>query len=240
MLNCIVIDDEQQCVDVLSIMITTKFADRLSLVAASTDAEQSINLIKTFGPQLLFLDVEMPGFSGLQLLSRFPNRDFDVVFTTAHDRYALEALKTEAMDYLLKPISLQELTAAVEKVEKRHFLKQQAQTSTGQPHKLLLPSAKGSVMVDLAEITHIESDNNYSLIYFTQGPRMVIARTLKIFDDQLSSKGFFRIHQSYLINLLHLKSYQSGEPGYAVLSNGTKLEIARRRRADFLKAIGNL
>lgn len=241
MLNCVLIDDEQQCLDLLSAMIKAKFAGRLSVLAASTDAALGVELIKTLSPQLLFLDVEIPGFNGLQLLSQFPQRDFSVVFTTAHDRYALEALKTEAVDYLLKPISLQELTIAIEKAEKLATLRQQAQGKTAQhTHKILLPAAKGSLLVDTKEILHIESDNNYSNVYFVQRPRIVVARTLKTFDDQLSAKGFFRIHQSHLINLAHLQSYQSGEPGHAVLRDGTRLEIARRRRVLFLKAIGNL
>lgn len=238
MLDCVLIDDEQQCLDLLSVMIKTKFAEKLSVLAASTDAALGVELIKSLSPQLLFLDVEMPGFNGLQLLSQFPQRGFSVVFTTAHDRYALEALKTEAVDYLLKPISLPELAAAIEKAEKLATLKQGTKHSLLQ-HKILLPSGKGAVLVAVNEIVRIEAVNNYSTVYFSDRPRLVIARTLKIFDDQLSDKGFFRIHQSHLINLAHLKSYQCGEPGHAVLTDGTRLEIARRRRVMFLKVIGS-
>ena len=147
MLDCFIIDDEQQCVDLLTAMIRAKFANRLSVRAAVTDPQQAMSLLRTDPPQLVFLDVEMPGFNGLQLLKEFPGRPFSVVFTTAHDRYALDALKNEAVDYLLKPISLDELYAAVEKVEKRW-----SAAETAAPRKLAFPSGKGSVVVDLADI----------------------------------------------------------------------------------------
>lgn len=239
MLSCVIIDDERHCIDALFAMIKIKFADQLLVKGTAHEAEKAEEVIRTGTPDIVFLDVEMPGATGLQILSRFPERTFEVIFTTAYDRYALEALKTEAIDYLLKPISIHELATAIEKARKHIELKKASQAlQTAGANKIILPTGKGSMVIELKDIVRFESCNNYCTVFFTKAPKLVIARTLKVFEDQLQSrKNFFRIHQSHLINLDHLQSYRNGDPSYAILSDGTKVEISRRRKMDFLKAI---
>lgn len=235
MLNCVIIDDEQAGIDTLRAIIGQKFADRLCIVGTATSGQTGKALIDETSPDIVFLDVEMPGFTGMQLLAEFETRNFSVVFTTAHPEYALQAIKSEAVDYLLKPISLQELNMAVEKCERRMVLLQGSATDGDK--KISLPTGKGSVLAERDEIIRLESDNNYTTVYFTNRPKLVIARTLKIFDEQLSDKGFYRIHQSHLVNIKHVRSHINGDTSYAVLSNGEKVEIARRRKQEFLQAI---
>ncbi|HUC80601.1 MAG TPA: LytTR family DNA-binding domain-containing protein [Flavisolibacter sp.] len=234
MLNCVIVDDEQHCIDLLSAMIQKKFTGRLTITATENDAAKAVELLQSTTPHLVFLDVEMPGCTGLQLLAKLPQRHFFVVFTTAHHQYALDAIKSEAVDYLLKPIGLDELEAAVEKCEKREALLRQ-DASAQQKKKLMLSTGKGTLVVETDDIIRIESNNNYSTIYFTNKPKILVTKTLKTFDEQLSDKGFFRVHQSHLVNLSHVQSIVNGEPGFILLSDGAKVEIARRRKFDFLK-----
>lgn len=237
MLNCMIVDDEQHCIDTLAAIIKAKFAARLTVMNTFRSAKLAIDHLKKSPPDILFLDVEMPGYNGLQLLSEFPERNFEVVFTTAYDRYALGALKEEAIDYLLKPISVGELQTAIEKCEKKINEKRLAAAVPG-VKKLMLASAQGGVLANLTDIIRFESSNNYCTVYFTNRPKLVVAKTLKIFDEQLQEDGFFRIHQSHLINMRFAQTYENGEPSYVVLSTGEKIEIARRRKSDFLKQLG--
>lgn len=237
MLNCMIVDDEQHCIDTLVAIIKAKFAARLIITHTSRNARQAIELLQKTTPDILFLDVEMPGCNGLQLLAEFPDRSFEVVFTTAYDRYALGALKEEAIDYLLKPISLWELQVAIEKCERKIEEKNLA-ASLPAAKKLTLPTAQGALLANLSDIIRFESSNNYCTVFFTNRPKIVVAKTLKVFDEQLQDDGFFRVHQSHLINLRFAQSYENGEPSYVVLSNGEKIEIARRRKSDFLKMMG--
>jgi len=232
-----IVDDEQHCIDTLTAIIKAKFAARLHIIQTSRNARQAIELLKKSAPDVLFLDVEMPGYNGLQLLAEIPERNFEVVFTTAYDRYALGALKEEAVDYILKPISVSELQVAIEKCELKIDEKNLA-ASLPAVKKLSLPTAQGVLLVGLSDIVRFESSNNYCTVFFTNRPKIVVAKTLKIFDEQLQDDGFFRVHQSHLINMRFAQTYQSGEPSYVMLTNGEKIEIARRRKADFLKLMG--
>jgi len=232
-----IVDDEQHCIDTLAAIIKAKFAARLTVTNTSRNAKLAIEQLKKSPPDILFLDVEMPGYNGLQLLSEFSERSFEVVFTTAYDRYALGALKEEAIDYLLKPISVSELQTAIEKCERKIHEKQIA-AAIPSAKKLVLPSAQGALLANLNDIIRFESSNNYCTVYFTNRPKLVVAKTLKVFDDQLQNDGFFRVHQSHLINMRSAQTYENGEPSYVVLSNGEKIEIARRRKSDFLKLMG--
>lgn len=231
-----IVDDEQHCIDTLTAIIKAKFAARLTVISTSRNAKLAIDLLKKTTPDILFLDVEMPAYNGLQLLAEFPDRNFEVVFTTAYDRYALGALKEEAIDYLLKPISVGELQTAVEKCERKVNEKKLAAGPAGK--KLVLSSTQGALLADLNDIIRLESSNNYCTVYFINRPKLVVAKTLKVFDDQLHNDGFFRVHQSHLINMRFAQTYENGEPSYVVLSNGEKIEIARRRKSDFLKVMG--
>ncbi len=236
MLSCVIIDDELHGIKLLSVMLEKRFADSVVLRGSACNAEAGIQLINDTLPDLVFLDVEMPGETGLQMLSHFPDRTFSVVFTTAHTGYALEAIKKEAADYLLKPIALDELTVALERCEKRL-----AQQDAGQDKKatntISLPTHKGLRVTLLSDIIRMEAENNYTIVHFAGIQKIVVARTLGLFEEKLKDAGFYRIHHSHLINMAHLVSYETGERSYASLTDGKKIEIARRRKSGFLKKI---
>lgn len=241
MLSCVIIDDEMHCVDALSAMIKKRCSTKIIIAGSTIDSSKAPDLIKRVNPDVVFLDVEMPGFTGMQVLSHFPEKNFCLVFTTAHDRYALQALKTGATDYLLKPISVGELNAAIDKciVQKLGGVSLNTEDA-GTHQKIMIASSKGIMLADLKDIIRIESSSNYCTFYFTNKPTITVAKTLKEFDEYLKPDGFFRVHQSHLINLLHLESYESGTTDYVVLSNKEKIEISRRRKADFLEKLATL
>jgi len=239
MIKCIIIDDEQHCIDALSAILKHRFADRVHVLAGETDARNAVSLIAQKQPDLLFLDVEMPYLNGLDLLKIFPDRTFKVIFTTAHDKYALQALKTEALDYILKPISVEELNEAISKFEKQNIVRKPEEKSLS-TNKLSLPTNKGLLFTDLNDIVRIESDNNYCTIYFINKPKLVVAKTLKEFEEILLQANFFRVHQSHIVNLKHVESYHTDVVDQVLLSNGDKVEVSRRRKAAFIEKFASL
>ena len=242
MLSCVIIDDEMHCVDALAAMIKKRFSDKIKVSGSTIDSLEAAELIKRVNPDVVFLDVEMPNFSGMQVLSHFPEKNFCLVFTTAHDRYALQALKTGATDYLLKPINIGELSAAIDKcITQKAPGFQPVGEEEGTTHqKIMIASIKGILLADVKDIIRIESSSNYCTFHFINKPTITVAKTLKEFDEYLKHDKFFRVHQSHLINLLHVESYETGTTDYVVMSNKEKIEISRRRKADFLEKLSTL
>ena len=199
MLNCYIVDDEQNAVDALAAMLKKKFALQVKICGSNIKASVAIEEIEQYKPDVVFLDVEMPEMNGLELLKHFPERNFDIIFTTAHEKYALPALKAAATDYLVKPLSPQDVYDALHKCFHKAALKE----TVNQPalHKISLASANGLVLVNTDDIIRIEAQNNYSHFYFTNRSKIIVSKTLKEFDGQLSARNFFRVHQSHLINL---------------------------------------
>ena len=191
-----------------------------------------IDEIDALQPDVLFLDVEMHGMNGIEVVRHFPQRKFNIIFTTAHERYALPALKAAATDYLVKPLSPQDVYDALQKC-------MTPGTVTADPkpaiaHRITLSTASEILVVDTDEIIRVEADNNYSQFYFINRPKILISKTLKEFEELLLPHNFFRVHQSHLINLMHVESVLSEDGGYVVMKQGHKVEISRRRKADFL------
>ncbi|RYY56828.1 MAG: response regulator transcription factor [Chitinophagaceae bacterium] len=242
MINCIIVDDEQHCVDTLTAMLQAKFADSVTVSASTTDSRKAAKLIAEHSPHIVFLDVEMPHITGIQLMHSFARRDFAVIFTTAHDRYALQALKTEAVDYLLKPISLSELGEAIDKASQRLVqLRPAASPKAEQPNqKLLVPTSNGLLAANIPDIIRVESSSNYCTFYITGKPKIVVARTLKEYEEILVPSGFFRVHQSHLINLSHVEYFKPGLEEYVILTNGDQVEVSRRRKTEFLQKLATL
>jgi len=243
MLNCVIIDDELNCIDALSAMIKKKFSDKIKVIGTTIEAQEAAELIKRMNPDVVFLDVEMPGYNGMQVLSHFPEKNFAIVFTTAHDKYALKALKAEATDYLLKPINIGELQAAIEKCifqKELGLYKNDSADKKNTNQKIMLSSTKGILLADVKDIIRIEASNNYCTFYFINKPKLTVAKTLKEFDEYLRNNNFFRVHQSHLINLLFVEYYESGVTDYVVLTNKEKIEISRRRKAEFLEKLSSL
>lgn len=239
MLKCFILDDEQQAVDALAAMLKKKFPAQVEVVGMQTDPFKAITEIESTNPDILFLDVEMPVLSGLEFLKHFPIRNFQVIYTTAHEKYALPALKAAATDYLLKPISPQDVHDAIQKcmsIHHEHIGKKIETTTT----KITLPSMQELVIVDISSIIRVEANNNYSHFYFLDRPKLIVSKTLKEFEVQLLPHHFYRVHQSHLVNLAHIDSILTQGGDYALMKKGDKVEISRRKKTALLQALKQL
>ncbi|NIG53440.1 LytTR family DNA-binding domain-containing protein [Chitinophaga sp. Cy-1792] len=246
-IKAIIVDDEQHCVDALHTMLLKK-CPGVNVVGCVNSVKEAKILIDELQPDLVFLDVEMPHQNGFELLRLFEKITFDVIFTTAYEQYALKAIKFNALDYLLKPFSVQELQESLDKFrEKQQNRTKEVSTSPlevflqnmktlQQTHrKIALPTINGLVFMPVQNIVRCESTGNYTKIFFTDKKNLMVSRPLKEFEELLTDVDFFRVHNSHLINLQQMQSYIQGEGGFALMSDGTQVEVSRRRKAEFLK-----
>ncbi len=241
-MNCMIVDDEQHCIDGLMAMLNNRFAEEVKVVCTSNDPVMAHQLINEYKPDVLFLDVEMPRLNGIDLLKMIPNRKFEVVFTTAYEKYAVEAIKASAADYLVKPFSIDDLSDALkrcrEKLEINKKIAKALPAKTEQVRFAITAQNGTMLIIDPSEIIWIKAESNYSTIHFTDRPKLLVAKTLKEFDEQLTPHQFFRMHSGSLINLMHVKLFHStGGEDYVQMINGDKVELARRRKQDFFEII---
>jgi two-component system, LytTR family, response regulator len=235
MLKCYIVDDEQNAVDALVAMLKKKFVQQVIICGSNIKASAAIEEIELLKPDVLFLDVEMPSMTGLDLLKHFPDRNFHVIFTTAHEKYALPALKAAATDYLVKPLSPQDVYDALQKCAEKKLLKEQNKITVA--HKITITTSHEILLVNVQDIVRIEANNNYSHFYFTNRPKVIVSKTLKEFEDQLTIYNFYRVHQSHLINLNYIEAVKSNDGDYVLLQHGHRVEISRRKKTDFLLKI---
>jgi len=246
-IKAIIVDDEQHCIEALHTMLQKKCPE-VTVVGSVNSVKDARDMISELQPDVVFLDVEMPHQNGFELLKLFDKINFDVIFTTAYEQYALKAIKFNALDYLLKPFSVKELQDAIQKcVSRRNGLAGETQHSPievflqnmktlHQTHKkIALPTINGLVFMPVQNIVRCESTGNYTRIFFTDKKNLMVSRPLKEFEELLTDVDFFRVHNSHLINLQQMQSYIQGEGGFALMSDGTQVEVSRRRKADFLK-----
>lgn len=246
-IRAIIVDDEQHCIDALQTMLQKKCPE-VTVLGGVNSVKEARDLIEEVQPDLVFLDVEMPYQNGFELLKLFDTVTFDVIFTTAYEQYALKAIKFNALDYLLKPFSIKELQDAVQKCMERRNGRQkeyapsplemflQNMKTLHQTHKkIALPTINGLVFMPVQNIVRCESTGNYTRIFFTDKKNLMVSRPLKEFEELLGDVDFFRVHNSHLINLQQMQSYIQGEGGFALMSDGTQVEVSRRRKAEFLK-----
>ncbi|SIO54189.1 LytR/AlgR family response regulator transcription factor [Chitinophaga niabensis] len=245
-IKAIIVDDEQHCIDALQTMLQKKCPE-VTVLAGVNSVQDAKQIIDDLRPDLVFLDVEMPHQNGFELLKLYDKVHFDVIFTTAYEQYALKAIKFNALDYLLKPFSVQELQEALRKFHERRLNKQDNSTAPLEVFlqnmktlqqtnkKIALPTINGLVFMPVQNIVRCESTGNYTKIFFTDKKQLLVSKPLKEFEELLTDVDFFRIHNSHLINLQQMESYIQGEGGFALMSDGTQVEVSRRRKADFLK-----
>jgi two-component system, LytTR family, response regulator len=247
-LKAIIIDDESSSRNTLRQKIAT-YCKELEIVTECEDGESGIESIDRVKPDIVFLDVEMPRMNGFVMLQNLKNRDFELIFTTAYDHYAIRAIRYSALDYLVKPIDIEELKAAITKaVEKRirylpnerietllHNLLDEKNVAT----RIAIPSQEGLQFVEITDIIYLEAESNYTIIYIRGGHKITVSKTLKDFEELLSPQLFIRIHHSHIINKSHIQKYLRGEGGQVIMSNGKTLDVARRKKEEFLKAIGH-
>lgn len=248
-MHAVIIDDEKHCRDVLQ-MLLTRYCPEVTIDALCADAEEGLKAIEKLQPQLVFLDVEMPGLNGFEMLESCTRRGFAVVFTTAYDQYAIKAIRHSALDFLLKPIDKEELVQSVQKA-----LTQQAPATGAKVDALLqflhqhvtpnerlaLPTEDGLRMMPIKDITYCESAGGYTKVFLAQqGLPTLICRSLKEVEEALKEKGFFRVHNSYLINLSFMHKYIKGDGGEIIMSDGKNIPVSRNRKQDFLMRIERL
>ena len=239
-MNCIIIDDEKHCIKTLTNLLETNFSE-VKILASCFDSTKAFDLIRQHKPDFIFLDIEMPLLNGFDLLSKFDHLDFDVIFTTAYDSYAIKAIKYSALDYLLKPISKEDLAAAIEKLKAKQgtISKAQLQMATAvhnrqMPDTIALPTSDGLTFASVNEIVYCTADGSYTRVSMLDKSEILLSKTLGDVEELLHDYNFFRIHHSTLINLKQVKKYIRGEGGEVIMSNGKSLQVARTRKTDFL------
>jgi len=246
MVTAIIIDDEAKGRLALREKLST-YCPQVLVLAEASSGKDALLLIEQHKPKLIFLDIEMPHMNGFEMLNALPEKNFQVIFTTAYDQYAIRAIKYAAFDYLLKPIDIEELKTAVEKItsNKNHQTKKQAellqeniQHPKKQLNKLAIPTLDGLLFFDIKDIIHLEANSNYTFINLLGKTKITASKTLKEFEDILPENIFFRTHHSHLINLNYIKRYIKGDGGQIELQNGTYVDVSRRKKEAFLKVIG--
>ncbi len=246
MITAIIIDDEAKGRLALREKLLT-YCPQINIVAEAANGQDALVLIEKYKPHLIFLDIEMPKMNGFEMLNALPEKNFHVIFTTAYDHYAIKAIKYAAFDYLLKPIDIEELKTAVEKIDTKQnnqtkkqveLLQQNMQHPKRQLNKLAIPTLEGLLFVDINDIIHLEANSNYTYIYLVNKTKITASKTLKEFEELLPDDIFFRTHHSHLINLNYIKRYIKGDGGQIELQNGTYVDVSRRKKEEFLKAIG--
>ncbi len=242
-MKAIIIDDEPQARNVIQ-RIVDKYCPEIQVIATAKDGIEGLKMILKYQPDVVFLDIEMPNMNGFQMLEALGNEDmnFTLIFTTAYDKFAVQAFKYSAFEYLLKPIDEEEFVAAVQKLQKKNTPSQQIQqlrqnlNSKGAFNKLTIAHTRGMTFIEVSDIIALEADGNYTKIFTVNGEYVLASKTLGYFDELLSERPlFFRTHKQFIINLNFIKEYLSGDYNEIILKNGMIIKLARTRREAFLE-----
>ena len=239
----VIIDDEPKNIRILKNLLEN-YCPGITIAGEAGNAETAYQVIKKTEPEIVFLDIEMPGANAFDLLDKLMPINFEVIFITAFDNYSLKAFKYAALDYLLKPVNIEELQAAVNKAvaktqhktinQQLQMLFQNIQAPKTQLKKMAIPTINGLVFITIEDIMRLEANGNYTTIILKNKERITASKNIKEYEDILPVELFFRVHNSHIINLNCIKTYQKGRGGYVVLDDGTHIEVATRRKDDFL------
>ncbi len=241
MLDAIIIDDEQAA-QLTLMSFLQMHCPTVNVVGTANGVEEGLKLLAHKKTDLLFLDIKMNDGTGFDLLKRLPQINFNLIFTTAYDEYALKAFKFSAIDYLLKPIDPLELKDAVSKIKIESSNTSKSLDSMMEMYsnkvfdKLAIPSVDEFSFVHLSQIIRCEASSNYTIIFLENGKKIVAPKTLKEFETLLSSEGFFRVHQSHLISLNHIKQFQKNK-NKIIMNDASEVEVSRRKKSIFLELI---
>ena len=248
-MKALIIDDEPHCVETLRLYLE-RYCPEVEITGECFDGDCAVKSIRDQNPDLIFLDIEMPKMNGFEVLEAVKDEKFEVIFTTAYDQFAIKAFKVSAADYLLKPIDKEELKSAVSQVRSRlenknglsaetyrqqlEYLLENIHNQNNNFPNIALPTLAGLEMIKAEHIVHGEADGNYTRLHLEDGGSILISKTLKEVETLLENHNCVRIHNSHLINLLHLKRYVRGDGGYVVLSNGKSVNVSRSKKDDLL------
>jgi len=244
-IKALIIDDEALSADMLNYLIE-KNVPAISQVKRTTSAMEGLNMIESFKPEILFLDIQMPFLSGFELLAKLPNHPFSVIFTTAYNKYAIKAIRFSALDYLLKPIDAEELVQAIDRYLQQKNEKKQSQdlysnfmnnlqASEGKQYRLALHTHHGLKLVTPQEIVRCEASNNYTIFYLTDNTSITTSKTIKEYEEILAEYNFVRVHKSHLVNLSFVE--QLTNKHQLLLSNKTLVDVSRRRKSELLEVL---
>jgi two-component system LytT family response regulator len=246
MLKAIIVDDENSGVESLQILLN-KYCPTVDVLGVAYSADEAEAKIVELKPDLVFLDIDMPFANGFDLLNRFKDIQFEVIFTTAYDHYAVRAFKHSAIDYLLKPIDVDELRAAVIKCEKKKedskpaFLNMEtvmaALNQARTVKKLSINTLEGIMFVDTDQIIRLSADSNYTNIFLKNGKKIFASKTLKEFEETLVPMHFFRVHNTHLINLAYVQIYTKGDGGYVTMIDNAVVEVSRSKKNELLSLL---
>lgn len=244
MIKAVIIEDEEHSRKMLQ-QLLEEHCPQIKVLAEADSVTSGFSVIAEYRPQLVFLDIELHSDTSFEILEKLPDINFEVIFTTAFDHYALKAIKFCAIDYLLKPIDLAELLIAIAKAEKRldreylnknlEVLLNNIKGGSQNNHKIALPTLEGLLFVKVSDIIYCESEGPYTRFFLRQPDKIITSKNLKEYEDLLSDYSFFRIHKSYLVNLQEIQKYIRGEGGQLIMSNGAALAVSKQRKENFLQ-----
>jgi len=246
MIETIIIEDETMSSDVLSKMLR-QYCPRVSVKGVAHNLETAKKMIAAEKPQLVFMDIELPDGNSFRLLDELEQPTFKIIFTTAFSQFAIKAFKCSAIDYLLKPINIDELIAAVDKFPQGipsdtyhtqlNQLKENIHSSSNKLKTLGLSTVNEIQFVNIEDIIRLEANNNYTSFFMDSGAKITVSHTIKYYEELLSGHPFLRVHQSHVINLEKVKKYQKGKGGSIIMTNGDTINISPQRKESLLKAL---
>ena len=247
MIQAIIVDDEAKGATTLKMLIE-KYCPQVHIAGLYESVADAKEAVRKLQPQLVFLDIEMPFENGFHLLEQTREYKYEVIFTTAYNHYAINAIKSNALDYLLKPIDIEELVMAIEKAERK--IENHDQNSSkdieniinrfiaARSRKIALPSLEGISLVEPEEIICFEADSNYTYVYTTGNKKITVSKTLKTFEKIVEGMQFVRVHNSYIINFNQVEKYLKGDGGTLIMKNNLQIPVSRAHKQDLLQKIG--
>ena len=243
MVRCILIDDEKNSLEMMEWLLKT-YCPQVKIEAMCNAAADGIEAINKYKPDVVFLDIEMPHMNGFDMLEQFDTLFFDVVFCTAYDQFAIRAFKYSALNYLLKPVDPEDLKITIQRIEEKksspskeqiELLFQTMKQTRPTAQRIALTTGDGMIFVPTQDILYCQAESNYTSVLLVGGKKIVVSKVLKDIDEALSGTDFFRIHNSYLVNLNHISKFVRGDGGYVVMDDGATVSISRSRRQEFME-----
>ncbi len=248
MISCVIVDDEQNAIDDL-IYLLKKYQLPVRVVSTATSGKDGLVAILQHKPQLLFLDVVMPGMSGFEMLDLLPELNFQLIITTSVDKYAIQAIRSSALDFLLKPVKASELKQAVARAEEMkeipsktqvHILEDNLKSKNRTIKKIALTLTDGVELVNLDDILYFASDGNYTTVHLPDSKKVLVSKPIGKFEEIVQDTSFFRLHNSFLVNMNKINKFIRTDGGYVILENGENISVARSRKNEFLEWLGKM
>ena len=246
-IGAIIIDDEQPCMNALTAQLKYHFSD-IDVLQTCASAEDGLKAIAAHRPDIVFLDIYMPGTNGFELLEKLEDISFEIIFTTAFDNYAVRAFQVNALNYLLKPVNDEDLIQTInrykDRLHQQTSLQQLASLLDSMRNaqrgidKIAIPTYKGYRFALIQDIIRLEADGNYTMFHFIDGSKLVVSKSLKEYETILGGPSFIRVHNSHMINLCHMKEYINTGGGFIQMTDGAEIEVSVRKKSTFLERVG--